>query len=318
MTAVQPPPIYEPRHPLGVVITPYGQDAGVADLYRGAQCFFVASGPSTRTMPLHLLARRGCLVFCCNNSPGCLPEGVRPHIWTHTDDCHKFHDSIWRDPAVLKFTPYRCWAAWQSEEFPMPKHKAGNPIVPKGIRRRHESGLLGYIPGLRAMDCPGTFGYHRNTTFNPDTFLTEPSINRGNCKKSAAQNGWPNTINTMFTVLRLAYYLGIETLYLVGCDFHMDKSQPYGMAQRKDHAGDGDNHAYRNMARMFTALLPHFERAGFNVLNATPGSRLDVFPRIAFEEAVERATATFEQTLNCEGWYEPRDYRSYRPHPAGH
>lgn len=309
--------------PLGVVVDRYGRDAGVADLFLGAQAFFVASGPSALTMPLDLLAKRGCLIMACNNSPAVLPPGIRPTIWTHTDPTHKFHDSIWLDPGIpLKLSPIREWGAWQNEAFPRQKLKREGELKPlKGLRTRYESGHLGFIPRRAARDCPGVLGYHRNTTFNPEAFLTEPTINRGNRKEDAARNGWPHCINTMFTVLRLAYYLGIRTLYLVGVDFRMDARQPYAFNQGKGGSGvRGNNHTYANMALMLMALTPKFDAAGFRVVNCTPGSNLAVFESMAFQDAIHAATEGFEQVMNCDGWYDPRDYRSYRPDgaPTGH
>ncbi len=302
------------RHPHGVIVDRYGRDAGVADHFKGASCFFVASGPSARTMPLELLSRRGCVVFCCNNSPAVLPTGMRPTIWTHTDPTHKFHDAIWRDPGIpFKFSPIRHWGDWQEEEFPRPARKRNGKERPlKGIRRR-SGGELGFIPGIRAKDCPGVFGYHRNTTFDPASFLTEATINRGNDRKSSGRNGWPHCINTMFTVLRLGHLLGFRTLYLLGVDFRMDARQPYGFNQSKGAGGvEGNNAAYRNMAIMFLALAPRFEAAGYRVVNCTPGSQLAVFDTMRFEDAVDEATAGFEQELNCNGWYDPIDHRQLR------
>ncbi len=312
MKQLHPQPDNSPcRHPHGVIVDRYGRDAGMADHFKGAVCFFVASGPSARSMPLELLSRRGCVVFCCNNSPAVLPAGIRPAIWTHTDPTHKFHDSIWRDPGIpFKLSPIRHWGDWQEEPDPIQKfRRGGKPRPIKGMRTRGSDGELQFIPGLRAKDCPGVFGYHRNTTFDPASFLTEPTINRGNDKKSHQRNGWPNTINTMFSVLRLAYYLGFATLYLIGCDFSMDATQPYAFDQAKDSGGiAGNNNAFRSMAMMFLALAPRFEAAGFQVFNCTPGSKLGVFDTLPFTDAIDHATTGFEQELNCDGWYDPIEH----------
>jgi len=124
-------------HPTGVVVNRYGREAGVADFYKGASCFLVLGGPSLKKMRLELLARRGVLIMSVNNCPGSLPAGIRPHIWLHTDPTGKFHDSIWRDPGVLKFTPVREWNCAREKKN-------------RGIRKRNEQGKLVHLPGVKA------------------------------------------------------------------------------------------------------------------------------------------------------------------------
>tara|TARA_Y100000310_G_scaffold6676_1_gene7491 strand:- start:945 stop:1787 length:843 start_codon:yes stop_codon:yes gene_type:complete len=257
-------------------------------------------------MPLHLLARRGVLIMSVNNCPGGLPVGIRPHVWLHTDPTGKFHDSIWHDPAILKFSPIQAW------------EKTGNVEKKEGIFRRQSDGTLSMMPDITAKEMPGVFGFDRGTSLRPADYLWEAKINRGNDKKSATgidgkgkrtgvPNGLPHTINTMFAAVRLAFYLGVKTLYLVGADFRMDEDQPYSFNQGKGGAGiRSNNSAYSDMCTMFDALKPHFEGAGFQVLNCTPGSQLWTFDHVDFEEAIVSVTEGFEEELNCEGWYDPK------------
>jgi len=292
-------------HPEGVIVDRYGKDCRFADVYRGASAFLVLGGPSTKRMPLDLLAKRGVLILSCNNCPAVLPAGIRPHVWLHTDPARKFHDSIWRDPGILKIVPVAEW------KF---SRKGG-----KGLRTRDpDSGELVEIePAVCARDMPGVLGFHRNTAFFPEKWLFEGKINRGNDeehatgekkgKKVREPNGWPKTINTFFAALRIGFLLGIETLYLIGADFQMDPDQPYGFNQGKKGAGiKGNNNAYANLNVMLDGLLPHFEQAGYTVINCTPDSNLLAFDYLPFEEAIERVTHGFEQEeLNCDGWYDP-------------
>jgi len=289
------------QHPTGVCVDRYGKDARVADLYKGASAFLILGGPSTKTMPLHLLGRRGVLIMSVNNCPAVLPRGVRPHIWLHTDGPQKFHNSIWHDPGVLKFAPINVWKLG----------KGGK----QGLRRRNADGQLERIEGVCAKDMPGLFGFERNTIFDPDNWLYEPAINRGNDEESATgvkkgqkvaePNGWPNVINTMFAAVRLAFYLGIKTLYLVGADFHMEGVSPYGFEQGKSDGGvRSNNFAYAKMCAMFDALRPHFEEAGFEVFNCTPESHFWSFDSIDFEEAIDTVTRDIDEELNTEGWYD--------------
>lgn len=300
--AFRAPP--SPRHPRNVVVDRYGNDAGVADLYYGASAFLILGGPSVATMPIQELGRRGVLMMAVNNcpaqlnNPGGLPYPLRPHVWLHTDPTGKFHSDIWRDPGILKIVPVREWKTAKADRF-------------RGIFRKVNGEFL-HVPNVRGMDMPGVLGFNRNTAFDPETYLFEPSINRGNDKEHAEgdpgkkikANGWPQCINTMFAAVRLAFYLGITRLYLVGADFRMEPGKPYGFDEGK-HAGGvkSNNHTYAKMCAMFDALKPKFDAAGFEVMNCTENSGLWTFDHIPLMEAIEEATGTFQQQLDTRGWY---------------
>ena len=274
------------RHPKGVVVNRDGHDAGVADLYRGAGVFLVLGGPSAIEMPLGLFKARGIATMSLNNCPAIFPQTMRPTIWLHGDKACKFHYSIWQDPSILKIVPEK----------------------EKG-RKLHDKKKEVFIEtDMTPADMPGTLFFHRNTEFNPKTWLYEPNINRGNGKRQAAKNRLPKTINTMFTALRLAFYLGFHRVYLVGCDFKMKPWQPYGFKQGK-HAGgcESNNNAYANMNLMFDMLAPRFAEVGFEVFNVTPGSGLKSFPFMRIRDAVTRETENLEQELDTDGWYEHCD-----------
>lgn len=284
-------------HPETAVVNRHERPAGVEDLYRGAAGFLVLGGPSTKTLPLHLLNQRGILILSVNNCPAVLPPPLRPHVWLHTDPCRKFHDSIWRDPGILKFTPMREWNVGRKNK--------------RALRHRTPDRTLTPYDGIGARDMPGVLGFARNSEFVLEKWLQEPSFNRGNDEqhavgtKGSQPNGWPHVINTMFTAIRLAFYLGVNPLYLIGADFKMDPELPYAFAQAKSVGGvRANNHAFSKIDRMLSALKPHFDAAGFEVFNCTPGSALWAFPRKDFSEAVAEATAGFQQELDCNGWYD--------------
>ncbi len=279
-------------------VTRDGDPVAVGGLCAGASAFLVLGGPSALKMPLWLLGRRGVMTISVNNCPAVLPPPLRPNIWLHTDPSRKFCESIWRDPAVWKFIPVREWGK---------KDSGGHPA---GIRTRQEDGSLDFT-GAVAKEMPSIIGYRRNTEFRPEVWLHEPTINRGNAKQYAEgnkghePNGWPNTINTMFSAVRLPFVLGIRKLYLIGADFRMSDDQPYGFAQPKSAGGvRANNNAYESMNVMFEALLPYFREAGYQVINCTPESGLRVFPYLDFREAIDDVTKGFEQRLSAEGYYD--------------
>lgn len=302
------------RHPKGMIVNRGGHAVDLGDHWLGATAFAVLGGPSLRELPLELLARRGILIFSTNNCPAALPSHIRPHAWIHTDPTFKFHDSIWRDPGILKFCPVREWGNAAKETRPAADCRKKHA---KGLRHRAEDGLLEYWPGVSASSRPGVLGYHRNTSFDPERFLWEPSINRGNDKDSShgtpqsKPNGWPHCINTMFSVLRLAFYMGVQRLYLLGADFRMTDSAPYAFDQGK-HAGGvrSNNSTYADMMAMLDALQPIFLKQDFHVFNCSPASNLWTFPQADFTAAVEEATGDIEQEMDCRGWYD--DWKLHR------
>lgn len=290
-------PPAECKQPDTMVVDRYGRPARVADVFWGAQAFLVLGGPSLKTMPLERLAARGILIISSNNCPAILPPTVRPHVWIHTDPPHKFHDSIWRDPAILKFAPVREWNPGRRDK--------------KCLRHRDpDTGELVTIPGLPARDCPGIFGYTRNSALDPTNFLFEESINRGNDAEHSLGgkecNGHEKGINTFYSCLRLAFYLGVRTVYLLGADFRMTADAPYAFGQGKGDPGvRSNNSAYLAMCLNFDKLQKHFLEHNFHVYNCTPGSHLWSFPELSFDEALHRATEHFEVKLDCRNWYDP-------------
>lgn len=294
------------RHPTGTFVDREGRECPLADLYKGASAFLFLGGPSTRTQPLELLSRRGVLLMSINNCPAGLPAGIRPHVWLHTDSARKFHWDLWHDPGVLKIVPINEWDLSRR--------------TPKCLRHRDpQTGDLVDEPDVCARDMPGVLGFRRNTSFRPEEWLFEPTINRGNDlesatglnkkgRKVAEPNGWPQTINTMFAALRMAFTLGIERLYLLGADFHMSADNPYCFEEAKGAAGlRSNNSAYADLNVMLEPLVPLFEAERFEICNCTPDSGLYLFDYVRFEDAIEEVTGTFEQKMDCHGYYLPEE-----------
>lgn len=284
-----PPAFYRPTGPQGTDVEPID----LRGLYRGATCFVALGGPSMRQIPAYLLLQRGIIIASTNNNPAALPAPVRPHIWLHTDDARKFHDSLWRDPSILKFTPTRCWRAGYK--------RRGNHY--KNIRRKVASGFEPLGP--QAWEMPNVIGFERSSDFNPDTWLCEPSVNRGNDKRSAKRNHYPHVINTMFSIIKLLYVLGFARVYLLGADFRMCYTTPYAFGQAKNEGGvNGNNAAFKKMNSMFSLLKPRMWDAGFEVYNTTRPSGMTAFPYRELTQAVGEVAGKFENQLDGAGWYD--------------
>lgn len=285
---VLPPDFYQATGPL----TTDQRRVDLRQLYQGAAAFLCVGGPSMRTMPLHLLGQRGALIASYNNNAAVLPTGLRPHVWLHTDPPRKFSDQIWRDPAVLKFSPTQEWRSTKGKNCPW-----------KNVREKRGDEWTN--SSRRAFEWPGVIGYTRNTEFNPDTWLTEATVNRGNCIKSAATNGHPHTINTLFAALKVLWVLGFARVYIVGADFRMEPEQPYAFGQTKSRGGvNATNEAFHKLNWMLGLLRPRFDVAGFEVWNATNGGHCTAFERIDFRAAVARETKDFTAAIDARGWYD--------------
>jgi hypothetical protein len=228
----------------------------------GGTVFLCLNGPSFDEETQQLLARRpGVATFCVNNGA----HGFRPDLWACVDAPERFMDSIWMDRTVMKFVP---------------EERMGE-LTPSSIA---------------VSQCPRVYFFARNDRFNAATFLTEETINWGNHKDRGGGR------SVMLVALRIAYELGFRRVVLLGCDFHMSETQRYWFAeQRTTRAIRNNLTSYEILTGFFQQLLPVFEAAGFAVVNATPGSRLTVFPLVDLES--ELAGAAVDVRASTEGMY---------------
>lgn len=246
----------------------------IENLYRGHTCFLVVSGPSLATYDLTLLKQPGIITLGVNNSP----KVFRPNMWTCVDDPEKFMISIWKDPTITKFVPF---GKYNKPIFDNTKWEMSN---------------------LTVKDCPNVIHYFRNEHFNAETFLTEKTVNWGSHKKFGGKR------SVFMAAIKILYVLGFRRIFLVGCDFKMEKGKEnYAWKQdRHDGSVKGNNSTYNEMKSRFTTMRPMFEDAGFFIYNCNPNSEFKVFPTIDYQTAIKLALAEFPDTLTerAEGMYE--------------
>lgn len=267
------------------------QPAHMGNLYYGASCFLVLSGPSLKKIDLSLLNQRGIFTMAVNNAA----TVIRPNFWVHVDPPEKFHSIIWDDPGIIKLVPVREFG--KHRRIP---GKNGEPIHPVTFAGDNPQMMFRYL----ARNSPGVFGYQRHADFNPDSFLREGAVCWGNSNKCSQRNGRPHVLNVMFAALKLVYYLGFRTLYLLGCDFDMSPGKVYCFDEGKAlGAMDSNNGTYRKLTTMFGWLKPKFDEAGFKVFNCNSESKLSVFPFLSYEGAIHDASKSFRQEIRTEGWY---------------
>lgn len=184
-------------------------------------------------------------------------------LWVCVDDpdtvpaAARFDRETWLSPGVRKF-------------------------VPRGLAGSRIDGRAGSGPLVR--DCPSVAFFLRRTGFDPATFLSERAFCWGD---------EPNTSglgrSVLLAALKVFFVLGVRTVILLGCDFHMDANRPYAHDERKaDNAVASNNAKFAALNDALTRLRPHLDQAGLTVLNATPGSRLTAFEHVSLADALTR------------------------------
>jgi hypothetical protein len=249
------------------------------DLWARSAGFLVCGGPSLQTYNLDRLKDRGITSLGVNNAAG----AAHCRAFTCSDPPMKFHHGIWLDPSVMKIVP--------------------KPKLHKRVRAK-----LGHsfrYTALNVNQCPNVWGYARNATFEPAEFLTSSHATWGVNSAAAEKSGRAKILFTWFLGLRLLHYLGVKRVYLLGVDFQMEAGAPYAWRERKDEGGcGGNNNHYLKARSMCRELLPVFQAAGFEVFNCNPESRLEVFPYIPFETALDDCRGHIpEEPFDLFGWY---------------
>jgi len=278
-----------------------GHNMFLGDMYRGACAFLTLGGPSIGNLNLELLNQPSVLTMGINNSV----RTFRPNLWMCVDNPQSFIMSTWLDPTITKFVPY---AHAEKKLFDNNKWEMSD---------------------LKVGQCPSVFYYRRNEHFQAEQFLLEDTFNWGNhtnlchCgywrpdkkKTGKSVNVCPECGEKSFgsrsvflPAIRMLYYLGVRTIFLLGCDFKMEKGKPNYHFEQDRAAGsvNGNNSSYKMLTKRFKELKPIFEKMGLCVFNCNPDSGLDVFPKVAFADAIKSATAGFPDVENerTKGLYE--------------
>jgi len=224
--------------------------------------------------------------------------------WCFGDPGSKFHHGIHLDPKCLTFAP-----VWKLRDQVHVK-------LPDGHWRNS---------GLRLRDCPGNFGFARESYFDPQTFFTDWFAHWGGTIK--IQQDWDiahpvevkakekvsrvdpqdrrpdgdHVLCSMLLGIRLLHYLGCPRVYMLGVDFNMpSKKNAYAFGQEKDPR----NGRYHDENQMLRELKPIFDAEGFQLFNTNPESKCDVFPHVSFEDALNDCRgAVPKEPFDLALWY---------------
>jgi hypothetical protein len=223
--------------------------------HAGETCYVIGNGPSLNRTPLELL--RGQKTFGCNRIYlGLERFGLRLDYWTI------------EDPLVAEDTVDE-WTALD------------------GALRLVPEDLLWLVPDVNAV-CPIPF---RRQPFGPHL----PRFGR-----SAAELFWGGTVS--YLMIQLAALMGFSRVVLLGIDFsyerpdhvtalaHPDQWQSHGPDPNHfdpSYFGAGRKWHDPRVDRMhlaYRAAAAFAEQSGLQIVNATPGTRLDVFPEVRLED----------------------------------
>jgi len=253
----------------------------------GGTAFLLAGGPSTNEQPLECLSERGHFSLAINNMGG--HPRIKPQAFVCSDPPCKFSHSIWLDPGIMKFVP-------------IPKLSGGRAK----LHRITEDGEF-VIMKKRVTDCPNVWGFSRDSWPTPDdAFFTANGACWGNHNAGVKKTGESKTVCTMLLGLRILYYLGARTIFLVGVDFKMSPEKGYSFNQARDEgASKSNNNQYSVVNDWLCRMVENdtFKKFGLSVYNCYENSSLRAFDHVPFEEALEFSQGLVEPFPNLENWY---------------
>ncbi len=236
------------------LLTGSGCSVCLKDIFQSRAVFLICNGPSFAFLDHSQFKVPGVTTMTLNNGG----HGFRSNLWMSADAPQRFMRSIWEDSNIQKFVPVGTF---------------GFPVIDRN-GDRPSTDLV--------SDFPNVFGYRRNGWFCPDRFLSEPTFNWGNL----AEKGGGRSV--MLPALKMLYYLGFRTIYLVACDFKMTPERGYWFDEERSRAAIyGNNKTYGVLRGHFDSLKEHFEEAGLKVFNTNPVSELESFPHVDLTSAID-------------------------------
>lgn len=221
----------------------------LSNVYDGSSAFLLCGGPSLAQQDLSLIPPNA--VVAAVNQVATI---VRPHVWFSTDAPDRFHPMIWEDPAIMKFTaesqiekPYR--------------------VFEDGVWKE-QSRTLRQTPNTFFVDCVDNWD--------------------GNYLASPASWSTPSgTKSVLMVALRTLYWLGINQVYLLGCDFRMSYKSCYAFDEYNNPLSRSRNNSkFAQLNKTLRELFKTFERYNFRVYNCTPGGCLHSLPRLSYADAI--------------------------------
>ncbi|MEQ3237768.1 6-hydroxymethylpterin diphosphokinase MptE-like protein [Bacteroides cellulosilyticus] len=236
--------------------------------YAGKRIFIVGNGPSLNRLPLYLLKNEYTMCF---NRFVLMEERINwfPHFYTVTDDLVLKDQAEELNEYIIPKVDYAFF----------PDIHPSNLSVKKLIKQK-DNVLWLYV------DKP-------NFSDNlPQCGINKTVVNAG---------------------IQIAAYLGFEEIYLIGVDMTFGDQQIKKMSSRNWQAtGDDPNHfdpryfgsgrSYHNpgvdeMLQRFAICREFFTERGVRIYNAGDGGKLEIFPRVKFDEILNISLEQQQKTF---------------------
>lgn len=260
----------------------------LSGLWKDKAGFLVCGGSSLNDFPLECLRERGVVSVGVNNAAAYAPCSA----FTFHDGQEKFHHALYEDPKLLCFVPT------------------------VKLNRSYRAKVDGSFHTVHAKvkDSPGVFGYARTTKYwDPEDFLTSDRAQAcaivdcpdcggsgescRKCKGKGTIRPISNKPMSFLLGMRVAHYLGIRRLYLLGMDLMTPYAWESGPPSRK----------YGQTEQYMDCLMPVLERQGFIVRQvASERSRLSrrVVPPVDWHTAITDCRGTVpSEPLELSDWY---------------
>lgn len=221
----------------------------------GKSCFVIGNGPSLTVEDLDKLAENHIDCFAMNRIYKIFPQTKwRPTYYVNTDWtlARDVLDSVDRVPAKQKFFPIQ---HMYEESFR------------KSIRKR----------ALFCLKPPDAVGF------------------KIDCTESLRGVG-----TVTIASIQLAAHMGYRNIYLLGVDHNFDNiidengNTVVNEGVKNYFVDDYDTdilsevtHDIGNTTRRYYEVQAYYPKNGVNIYNATRTTKLDVFPKVSFEEAVK-------------------------------
>lgn len=147
---------------------------------------------------------------------------------------------------------------------------------------------------LYACDAKWWKHYEKTLTFAGPRYALDPKAapwatvlkNTGEVGLELNPSGLRTGKNSGFQAVNLAVHLGAARILLLGYDMRPVSGKHYWFGTHPYHTVENP---YLHFRELFRTIVAPLKAAGVEVVNVTPGSALDAFPRVPLAQALEVA-----------------------------
>ncbi len=227
---------------------PYDKIEVLKDKYKGRRCFVVATGPSLRVEDLELLNDE--ITISMNHIHYCYSRTKwRPNFF------------FYGDFAGLK------------ESYEKSKVVLGNEAKEYSIFSKQCKRYINLNENVILCNINWLNHWYNG---NSNLFKYNPNL----------LWGFYDFYTATITCIQLAMYMGIKEIYLLGVDCNYQGKAKHFYSKEDSKIDESDN-VTNSMIRGYIAMKNFADKYGVKIYNATRGGKLEVFPRVEFDEVIK-------------------------------